>query len=194
MRAWATLVLLLAGLAPLPAQPLAAGTILLANPDLPDPNFSQTVILLIHADDDGAMGLILNRAAHTTLQKLFPEMALPKNGQDAVYSGGPVEEAVGFALLRSSTKVKPALRVSGEVYLVSDKELLQKNVLAGKDGKNFRVFLGYAGWGPDQLEREMAADAWTIMPAKDEIVFDAEPATLWDRLNKKSNLRIALAR
>jgi putative transcriptional regulator len=98
------------------------------------------------------------------------------------------------ASLHSTTKLKPALRVSGEVYFTTDKELLEKTAQTGKDASVFRVYLGYAGWGPDQLEREMAADAWTVIPAKDETVFDAEPATLWDRLNKKSNLRIALAR
>ena len=182
---------LLALLARMPGQEIAAGKILLASPDLPDPNFSQTVVLLIHTGDDGAMGLILNRPAKISLGKLFPGKEIPRNKGEFVYTGGPVEEQLGFALLRSSTKLKEALRVGADVYFVTDKDQLEKTVQTAKDAASFRVYLGYAGWGPDQLEQELAAGAWTVLPWRIETVFDADPLTLWDRLNEKNHLRIA---
>jgi len=187
-------ILLVAFLQALYAQDIAAGKILLAHPDLPDPNFAHTVVLLVHAGEDGAMGLILNRPAKITLKKLFPQLQIP-NGGDPVYSGGPVEEQIGLALLRSSAKpsTKPTepLRVAGDVYMLTDKNLLEKTVRSGKESASFRVYVGYSGWGPGQLDQELAVDAWTILPFRAETVFDAEPATLWDRLNQKSQLRIA---
>jgi len=183
-------ILLVAFLQGLYAQEIAAGKILLAHPDLPDPNFAHTVVLLVHTGEDGAMGLILNRPAKTTLKKLFPQMHIPKGG-DPVYSGGPVEEQVGVALLRSSTKLAEPLRVAGDVYMLTDKSLLEKTVQSGKDAASFRVYVGYSGWGPGQLDQELAVDAWTVLPFRAETVFDDEPATLWDRLNQKTQLRIA---
>ncbi len=184
-------VFLVALLAQMPGQELGAGKILLASPDLPDPNFSQTVVLLIHTGEDGAMGLILNRPAKISLRKLFPGKEIPKNKGEFVYAGGPVEEQLGFALLRSGAKPKEALRIAADVYFVTDKDQLEKTMQTAKDAASFRIYLGYAGWGPDQLDQELAAGAWTILPWRIETVFDAEPATLWDRLNQKSHLRIA---
>jgi len=175
------LLLALLPLASMCGQEIAAGKILLADPELPDPNFSHTVVLLVHVADDGVMGLILNR----------PAKAAPKNLGRAVYAGGPVENHFVSALLRSTTRLPRALRVEGDVYLLADQGLLEKQAQAAKDATSFRVYLGYAGWGPDQLDQELAAGAWTILPWKVETVFDADPATLWDRLNEKAHLRIA---
>jgi putative transcriptional regulator len=171
------------------AQEVAAGKILVAHPDLPDPNFAHTVVLLIHVGDDGTLGLILNRPAKITLKKLFPQMQV--TSRDPVYSGGPVEEQVGLALIRSAAKLAQPLHIAGDVYLVTGKSLLEKTVQAGKDAAGFRVYLGYAGWGPEQLDQELAADAWTVLPFRAETVFDAEPSSLWERLNQKSHLSIA---
>jgi len=171
------------------AQDVAAGKILVAHPDLPDPNFAHTVVLLVHVGDDGTLGLILNRPAKITLKKLFPQMQITSN--DPVYSGGPVEEQVGLALLRSTSKISEPLHIAGDVYLAAGKRLLEKTVLAGKDAARFRVYLGYAGWGPEQLDQELAADAWTVLPFRAETIFDAEPSSLWERLNQKSHLSIA---
>ena len=184
-------MLFIAFLQAMSGQEFSAGTILLAHPDLPDPNFAHTVVLLVHTGDDGAMGLILNRPAKMRLKKLFPQLQIPINGSDPVYAGGPVEESVGVALMRSKAKLTQPLRVAGDVYLVTGKGLLEKTVQSGKDAASFRVYLGYAGWGPEQLDRELAVDAWTILPFSAETVFDAEPATLWERLNQKSHLQIA---
>jgi len=173
--------LLLALLASLPGQEMASGNILLADPDLPDPNFTHTVVLLVHAGEDGAMGLILNR----------PAKAAPKNLGRAVYAGGPVEQEFVSALTRSGAKLSGALRIAGDVYMLADRDVLEKRSHASQDAASFRVYLGYAGWGPGQLDQELAAGAWTILPWRVETVFDADPATLWDRLNQKSHLRIA---
>jgi len=148
-------------------------------------------VLIIHTGDDGAMGLVLNRPAKTTLKKLFPGKAIPNGQGEFVYAGGPVEQQLGFALLRSSTTLKQALRVAADVYFITDKDQLEKSLQTAKDAASFRVYLGYSGWGPDQLEQELAAGAWTILSWKIDTVFDAEPATLWERLNQKSHLRIA---
>lgn len=174
--------LLLALLGNLSGQEIGVGSILLANPELSDPNFSHTVVLLVHLGDEGAMGLVLNRLVQNQ----------PKPSEHvAIHVGGPVEREFVFALFRSSTKVSGALRLANDVYLLADKDLIRKRVQAGKDLASFCIYRGYAGWGPDQLDREVAAGAWTILPFQSDTIFDPEPATLWDRLNERSHLRIA---
>src|SRR5271165_1651628 len=129
------------------SQDVATGTILVATPGLSDPNFSQTVVLIVHYDEDqGAVGLILNRVSDTLLSKLFPKFKLAKD--DPVFEGGPVESASAQALIRTRTKPEGASRVIAEVYASANKGFIEKSVSSGAAHTTFRLYAGYAGWGP----------------------------------------------
>jgi putative transcriptional regulator len=186
----------LCGLAPVPAPAqapeLAAGNFLVSSRELGDPNFSETVILLLRYDDEqGAMGLIVNRRTDLPLARVFQDVKPAKGRSDLAYMGGPVEPGDVLALLKSSTKLEDAERVFANVYLISDKELLEKTLAQKTEPGVFHVYLGYAGWGPGQLEHELELGAWHILPADAASVFDADPDSVWPRLIHRTELRIA---
>lgn len=173
---------------------LAAGSFLVSSRDLNDPNFAQTVILLLRYDEDeGAMGLIVNRRGDVPLSRIFEDIKQAKGRKDPAYLGGPVEPDNVLALVKSSTKIADAQRVFSGVYLIAEKELLEK-ALADKEASVFHVYLGYAGWGPGQLEHEVELGAWNILPPDAGSVFDADPDSVWTRLIRRTELRIALLR
>jgi putative AlgH/UPF0301 family transcriptional regulator len=190
---------LLCGLAPVPAPAqapeLGPGTFLVASRDLGDPNFSETVILLLRYDEEqGAMGLIVNRRTDLPLSRVFEDVKSAKGRKDLAYMGGPVEPGDVLALLKSSAKLEDADRVFGNVYLISDKDLLEKTLADKAEPGVFHVFLGYAGWGPGQLEHEVDLGAWHIVPADAASLFDADPDSVWPRLIRRTELRIARRR
>jgi putative AlgH/UPF0301 family transcriptional regulator len=189
----------LCGLAPVsaPAQApeLAAGTFLVASRDLGDPNFSQAVILVLRYDEEqGAMGLIVNRRTDLPLSRVFEDVKAAKGRKDLAYMGGPVEPGDVLALLKSSAKLEDADKVFANVYLISDKDILEKTLADKTEPGVFHVFLGYAGWGPGQLEHEVDLGAWHILPPDAASVFDADPDSVWPRLIRRTELRIARER
>jgi|SRR5580704_256532 putative AlgH/UPF0301 family transcriptional regulator len=178
--------------APAQAPELGAGTFLVASRDLGDPNFSETVILVLRYDEEqGAMGLIVNRRTDLPLSRVFEDDKAAKGRKDLAYMGGPVEPGDVLALLKSSAKLEEADRVFANVYLISDKDLLEKTLADKAEPGVFHVFLGYAGWGPGQLEHEVDLGAWHIIPPDAASVFDADPDSVWPRLIRRTELRIA---
>jgi putative transcriptional regulator len=177
------------------SEELAAGALLVADRELADPNFAQTVVLLVQYDDDGAMGLIINRKSDVPLAKLLEDLKEAAGRSDPAFAGGPVERSGILALLR--TKKKPeddTPNVFADVYLVANKERLAQT-LASKAGPDvFRVYVGYAGWGPGQLEKEMDLGAWHVFPGDAKVVFDGDPDSLWSKLIRRTELRIAMNR
>jgi putative transcriptional regulator len=167
---------------------LAPGTILVASEKLSDPNFAETVVLITHHDPDGGtMGVVLNRPTETTLAKAFPRLHA---NADLVYDGGPVGPDAVQALLRSATKPDTAEHIVGDLYSVIRKVLLEKSISDHVPGSKFRVYLGYVGWGPGQLENEVRLGAWTTVHGI-KYVFDSNPDSLWDRLNRESHSQVA---
>jgi putative transcriptional regulator len=198
MKRFALLALLFGltpGLTPAQAPDLAAGTFLVSSRGLGDPNFSETVILLLRYDEDeGAMGLIVNRRSDVPVARVFEDLKHAKGRTDLAYSGGPVEPDNVLALLKSSTKLEHAQRVFAGVYLIADKDLLEKTLAEKAEPSVFHVYLGYAGWGPGQLEHEVDLGAWRILPPNSESVFDTDPDSVWPRLIRRTELRIARRR
>jgi putative AlgH/UPF0301 family transcriptional regulator len=178
--------------APAQVADLAPGNFLVASRDLGDPNFSETVILLVRYDDEqGAMGLIVNRRSDLPLSRVFQDLKPAKGRTDLAYMGGPVEQGNVLALLKSSVKREEEEPVFPSVYLVSSKALLEKTLAEKADPSVFHVYLGYAGWGPGQLEHEVELGAWHIMPPDAASVFDDDPDSVWPRLIRRTELRIA---
>jgi putative transcriptional regulator len=170
---------------------LEAGKFLVASRDLGDPNFAGTVVLLLKFDEDeGALGIIVNRRTDVPLSRVFDNIKSAKDRTDAVYIGGPVEPGSVFALLKSAAKVEDANRILSGIYLISGRALLEKTAAEAPPGA-FHAYLGYAGWAAGQLEHEVELGGWRVLPADAAAVFDPDPDSLWEKLIRRTELRIA---
>jgi putative transcriptional regulator len=150
------------------------GQLLIASPHLMDPNFRQTVVLMVHGDQDGALGLILNRLSDSMVsdlwQAIFEEHC---HTEQPLHVGGPVSGplmAVHTHEQLADTEIIPGL------YFSTRKEFLQK--IVSEDLQPFKLFLGHSGWGEGQLKREMEEGAWLTTPATVDTVF-GEESQLW---------------
>ena len=170
---------------------LARGRILVAGRDLGDPNFAESVVLLAEYSAQGAMGLILNRKSDVPLLQLLPDLPKSPGAPPVVFLGGPVQSAGVLALLRSDTPRKDATRIVGDVYEVGTPGLLSELIAAGTPPDRLRVYFGYAGWAPGQLENETRAGAWLVLEGGAPTVFDANPDSLWRRLIPRADDRMA---
>src|SRR5215470_6170110 len=158
---------------------LGPGKLLVASRELGDPNFAETVILLVHYDTESVVGLMLNRRTHLPISRVLAEFKPAKDLSDPVYLGGPVETPTVFALLRSAGKLEGAEQVFGGVYWISTKPALEKTISSHPDPAVFHVYLGYAGWTADQLKTEVRLGGWFIFQADNQSVFNANPDSLW---------------
>ena len=173
------------------AKDLGAGKLLVASRGLGDPNFAQTVVLLVHYDSEGVVGLILNRRTDVALSRVLAELKAAKHRSDPVYLGGPVETPTVFALLQSPVKLEGAQHIFDAVYLISTKPLFEQTISAGPDPGVFHVYLGYAGWTNDQLRKEVELGAWFIFRADANTVFNSDPDSLWSQMIQKTELKVA---
>lgn len=140
--------------------------LLVAKPELVDPNFSRTVVLVTQAEDASIVGVILNR----------PTSARHATGEP-IYRGGPVMPRTIVALFRSeNVPPVPSFQVLQGIYLSMQPEILERLQ------PPYRLFAGFAGWMPGQLESEIARDGWYLLPASEELVFRRETANLWEEL------------
>ena len=148
---------------------------LIAMPAMDDPYFSRTLIYIAEHNDQGALGLIVNRPIDMDLATLFEKIDVPLESPDVgklpVYFGGPVQTDRGFVLHRPVGNWQSTLAVTPEVGLTSSRDVLQA---VGKEGQPSEVMvtLGYSGWGAGQLENELAQNAWLTVPANTHILFD----------------------
>ena len=200
----AAAMLLPAGRAPLlSAQPrspnaeftrvrdLAAGKFLVAQRGLLDPNFRAAVVLLVQYDEHGVVGLVINRRTKVLLADAFPKLKGVQDRPDAVYLGGPVEPTGALALIRSQTKPKDAEHVLADVYLTASLATLEKTIAAKTASSGLHVYVGYAGWTAEQLQREVELGGWFIFPGDAAAVFDAHPESVWSRWILKTEGQIA---
>jgi len=156
------------------------GALLVATEASHDTDFAGTVVLVLDHDVHRATGLVLNRPVKISLAEVFPELKTgPALGQTA-WAGGPVLLGVN-ALLRSGTPRAGLDRVLSGVYLIADKQRMRAEI-AGTPAASFRVYLGVCGWGAGQLESEIRRGLWRAVPGSADLVFDAKPDTLWERL------------
>jgi len=173
------------------AKDLAAGRLLVASRELADPNFAKTVVLLVHYDAQGVVGLILNRRTDVPLSRVFEDLKPAKERSDTVYLGGPVETPLVLALFQSTSKIDQAEHIFGEVYLISGKALFEETISAKPDPGVFHVYVGYAGWTADQLRKEVELGAWFIFPEDASTVFNSDPDSLWSQMIGKTELQLA---
>lgn len=161
-----------------------AGRLLVATEKMGDPRFQKTVIYMIEHNRDGAMGLVINvPMGAVPAAKLFNRLGLDGDGLEGeieVYFGGPVDPERGFLLHSADVLLEGSVRVDERVALTARPEMLLAIVRG--DGPAQSVFtLGYAGWGPGQLESELARDDWFVIPADMSLVFAPDPTKSWER-------------
>lgn len=175
------------------SKDLGVGKLLVASRTLADPDFAETVILLVRSDADGVVGLVLNRRTSVPLSLALQQLQAAKDRSDPVYLGGPVGTPAVFALLRSSAKPDEAEQVFSGVYWIASKNSFEKAIAGRPDPDIFHVYVGYAGWSTDQLRLEIALGSWFIFQGDATTVFDSDPHSLWRRLIQKTELTLAMA-
>jgi putative transcriptional regulator len=160
------------------------GSLLIAGPSLWDPNFRRAVVLVGHHDDEGAVGVILNRSLEIPVNEAVPALAELVEAEEPIFAGGPVEPG-GVIVVADFADPSEA-----EVIALGSIGFLPQEVPDGfADGiRRARVFAGYAGWGAGQLEAELDQGAWILEPATPEDVFHPAPDRLWsDVLRRKGS-------
>jgi putative transcriptional regulator len=155
------------------------GKLLIATPALVDPNFDRTVVLLLeHGADGGALGIVLNRPSATPVSDAVPDWAPLATAPGTIHLGGPVGLGTLIALARSRTdEPPPGTQPVSDGLVAVDLSLDPTSLAPMVSG--LRIWTGYAGWAPGQLEEEVAQDAWFVVDARDSDAMTAEPHGLW---------------
>jgi putative transcriptional regulator len=171
------------------------GRLVVANPLLPDPNFDRTVVMLLACGAEGALGLVLNRPSDTGLATPLPGWEQLAAAPPVVFVGGPVQHQAVICLARAPAHAGPSvppdawnavLPEVGTLDLDLDPEGLQPAF------SQVRIFAGYAGWIPGQLESEIRAGAWWILESVADDAFSDQPETLWQRVLRRQGGSLAL--
>ncbi len=167
-----------------PKETSLAGQVLIAMPSMEDARFSQTVIYMCAHSRDGAMGIVVNRPlAQPSFDDLLTQLKIdpvPPARSIRLCSGGPVENGRGFVLHTTDWTDAASLTVDGGLALTASLDILKAIAEGGGPQKGI-LALGYAGWGPGQLDSEMQQNAWLSAPADLAVIFDAEHETKWRR-------------
>jgi putative transcriptional regulator len=168
------------------------GKLLVASPALRDPNFERTVIYLCAHSEDGAFGLIVNRPlGHSAIRDHLPQWMEHVARPAVFFRGGPVEATAAFGLARTG----PQPPREGWLAVTEGVGLLDLGLDAGGiagDLTGLRLFSGYSGWGAQQLEGELAQDAWFVVDSSPDDLFTTEPDTLWREVLRRQHGRLAM--
>jgi len=168
-----------------PQDASLAPTLLLAMPQLRDPNFARTVVLLCEYGSKGAFGFVVNRPTDVhAADAVVLDPPVPGDCGLMLWTGGPVEPQRGFLLLGDDPGVEDSERVIDGLHLTASVQVLRR-LLESKPieiaERRARLLLGYAGWGPGQLDQELTASAWLTAPADPDLVFETPAEEMWER-------------
>ncbi len=164
-------------------QDYAGGQFLVASAQLRDPRFAETVVLVLSHGREGAIGVVVNRPTWVEPEALFPEEALFRRYRGAVYYGGPVARTSALFLVRDRDRPEGE-PIIDDIHVTTDIDEVRGHLRARTDERTLRVYAGYAGWGPGQLDREISTGDWQLAPASGDLVFTAEPASLWRQVHR----------
>ena len=159
------------------------GSLLVATPALLDPNFRRTVVLVAEHGEAGAMGVVLNRPSETAVAEAIPELVSLAGDEEPVFVGGPVAVDSLLALAEVEEPDDTLELVVGAIAFVQDPEV---PALRG------RIFVGYAGWSPGQIEAELDEESWVVVPAEPDDVFSEDPDELWSSVLRRQGGPLAL--
>lgn len=162
-----------------------APTLLLAMPQLMDPNFSRSVVLLCQHGAEGALGFVVNRPTEMrAAEAVALDPPITRDSGLLLWTGGPVERTRGFLLLGDDPGVDDSEEITDGIHLTASVEVLRRLLEAEPEdlaARRCRLLLGYAGWGPGQLDSELAASAWLTVAPDPSLVFETPPEQMWER-------------
>jgi putative transcriptional regulator len=171
------------------------GQLLIAMPTMPDQRFQRTVIYMCAHNADGAMGLVINRLfGSITFPDLLEQLGIDSPGSAAnmrVHFGGPVESGRGFVLHSTDFVREGTMQVDDKIALTATVDILRA-IADGRGPKHALLALGYAGWGPGQLDTEMQANGWLNAPADDRLLFDRDLDSKWERAIAKLGVSLSM--
>jgi putative transcriptional regulator len=168
-----------------------AGQLLVATPEMADPRFQHTVILMVQHDQKGALGIVINRPLEQVpVAKVLDALGLDSKGSDGqvrLFAGGPVQPEIGFIVHSADYHRADTVDIDGHVAMTTDAEVL-RDIGHHEGPQQSLVAFGYAGWGPGQLEGELAAGGWFTVPEDPKLVFDVDRDRLWDEATKRRSI------
>jgi putative transcriptional regulator len=162
--------------------------LLVAHPEMLDLNFAGTVVLVMRPDDDGPLGVILNRPTGTLLSEIYPERAELQGRTDMLFFGGPVQPDALLFAFRSASKPAKGVNVADDIYISGFSGVLDELLQLPENATEQRFFAGYAGWARGQLEAEIAQGGWHVLPLDTSVIFEMNPLTLYDQLLRRANV------
>jgi len=157
------------------------GQFLIATQQMPDPRFREQVVYICAHNEEGAMGLVINRPIDgISLADIFREADIepPGHALPPVYAGGPVETNAAFVLFSSDYGARSCMPVGRDVFLSRDIAVLE-DIARGFGPKNYMVLLGYSGWAPGQIEEELSNCGWLVLPADADLIFHTQDDLKW---------------
>jgi len=160
------------------AKPLTT-VLLVARAELPDSNFKEAIVLVMNNVGPAPGGVIINRPTRIPVSRLFPDVEGLRPLDDKVYFGGPVQVRFLSFLFRAATPPEDAILVVDGVYISANRPLLDKLLARDKPMEGLRIFIGYSGWAPGQLEGEIARGDWTLKPVDGSTIFDRKSERVW---------------
>jgi len=166
------------------------GKLLIANAGLFDPNFRRSVVLVGHHDDDGAVGVVLNHVTDVAVDEAVPPLADLVAPGDPLFVGGPVQPDAAVVLAEFEDRASAGISAFGSVGFLPD----EADAESRSGIRRARVFAGYSGWGPGQLEDEVGGDSWIVASATTGDVFHADPDQLWSDVLRRLGPRYDLLR
>ena len=171
------------------------GQLLIAMPAMGDPRFSKSVIYMCVHNEEGAMGLIVNKLADSlTFADLLSQLDIESLGvapKLPIHFGGPVEIGRGFVLHSADYSGDGTIDVADDMALTATIDIL-KDIAEDKGPEQFFLALGYAGWGPGQLDTEIQANGWLSVPADDTLIFATEPKSIWQGALAKMGIDVSM--
>jgi putative transcriptional regulator len=168
------------------AEDSANAIFLVASPELQDPNFRETVVLVTQPREGGPWGVIINRPLDFPLSEIFSEFETFKDRKDVLFFGGPVMRDGLVFLVRSAQTPPRAVPVLRDVYFISDIAWIEGLLRRPEPTRGLRIYAGYSGWASGQLQSEIARGGWHLMPADAKTVFEMDPALIWPELIKRA--------
>lgn len=185
LRVWLLAVLLLPGWAGAQQNLPANGVFLVAKPALTDPNFERAVVLVTQTEDGSTVGVIVNRPTVLKLSQFLSGEFQTDNYREPIFFGGPVMRQALVSLFRSDTPPEQAaFHVLKDVYLTMHPDNIGK--LLADPKARYRIYAGFSGWAPRQLESEFMRDGWYLLPADAATAFSEKTDDLWDRLVERA--------
>lgn len=163
------------------------GHLLVAAPSLLDPNFARTVVLIAEHTEEGALGVVINRPTDAAIGDVVPDLTSLVEAGDVVFEGGPVQPGGVMVLAEFDDPEDAALPIDGDLGFVAV-EADMEAIAASRA----RAFAGHAGWGPAQLDAELAEEAWFVAPFERDDAFAVDPEELWSRVLARKGGEYAL--